>query len=185
MITTPEVYRETLIHGATRSQIITWLNTAPWRTNSQFKQEIINCSAGSPILPQALAVYLTMVHGQAFTEQQVVSTSQSLQRRLRLLGRTWDDSLQASLFSIATQEAGISNILNAITMEMKYETETLKREPRNYCDWICVQGFLWHNMKPPERARPVMKLMEVLLVGMRLVADEFPDDTSPFQMVRL
>ena len=185
MITTPEVYRETLIHGATRKQIIAMLNSAPWRTNFSFKSKIIICSDGSPVLPQALAVYLTMAHGQVYTTQQILSTSQSLQRQLRLLGRTWNDSLQASLFSIAAQEAGLSNILNAIAMEMKYEAEALKREPRNYCDWACVQGFLWHNMKPAERSRPVMKLMEVLLVGMRLIADEFPDDTSPFQMVTL
>ena len=126
-----------------------------------------------------------MAHGQGYTDQQILNTSRNLQRQLRLLGRTWKDRLQASLFSIATQEAGISNILNAITMEMKYEAQTLKREPRNYADWVFVQGFLWHNMKPAERARPVMKLMEVLLIGMRLIADEFPDDTSPFQMVKL
>ncbi len=152
--------------------------------NSHLKQKIITCSAESPILPQALAVYLTMVYGQVYTEQQVLHTSASLLRQLRLLGRVWKDRLQSSLFSIATQEAGISNILKTIAMEKQYEIETLKRDPRNYNDWAFVQGFLWHNMKPAERARPIMKLMDVLLIGMRLIADEFPDDRSPFQVVK-
>lgn len=133
-------------------------------------------------MPQALAAHALMNYGHYLTEKTVRSQYVALLSAHMKLNDDWEDRLQSSLFAIATFEAGSENILRAIRLTADYE-KSLGRRPKNYKNWLVVQGFLWHSMRPAEKCRPIMKIMETLLKMMQVIADDFPDDISPVQRV--
>lgn len=154
------------------------MKMAPWKSNICLKKKIVEQCSGGAILPQAFAAHLTIVFGISYTEKQIVNHHFELTRIHKAFGYNWQDALQSSLFSIAAYEAGLVAVLKAIGKAMEYEASRGVK-PKMFINWLYVQGFLWHVIRPPERSRPLMKLMETVLELMRKIANDFPDDESP------
>ena len=137
----------------------------------------------SLILPQALAAHLIIISGgQPITVKKARDHFWCLIDSVKSIGVTWRDRLQSSIFAIASYEAGTKVILKAMDLASEFE-RSHGIQPTNYANWGYIQGFLWHAFQPPEKCRPIMKLVYTTMSLMKEVADDFPDDLSPMQKI--
>lgn len=156
-------------------------SNASWKGDSEIRIEIMLTCSDSLILPQALAAHLLILDGgQAITKMSIHNHFWTLVDNAKAIGVKWEDRLQSSLFSIASYEAGSKVILKAMDLASQFEISH-GIEPRNYVNWGYVQGFLWHAFSPPEKCRPIMKLVYTTMAIMKEIANDFPDDLSPTQ----
>lgn len=154
-----------------------------WKINPGVRIAITLICRDSLILPQALAAHLLIISGEdPITDKKAYSHFWSLIDNVKSIGITWSDRLQSSIFAIASYEAGTKTILKAMDLASEFE-RSHGIQPTNYANWGYIQGFLWHAFNPPEKCRPVMKLIYTVMAVMKEVADDFPDDLSPMQKI--
>jgi hypothetical protein len=174
--------KQTLIHGAEKDEIKSLVRQAVWFKRPEARMGIIRAASMANVLPQAMAAHILIIFGDERAKQFIFSDLGNTYRSLlgQLGDRQWKDRLQASLFAIGAYEVGVPNIRAAMNAAHRYD-ESLGVSNRNYRNWMYVQDFLWGVMKPPEKCRPLRKLMFTVIEVMCMIADEFPDDLSPKQ----
>lgn len=173
--------KETLIHGAKKEEIVGLIRRAEWIDNTALIVATMSSACIAKIPPQALAAHMLIIYGdQCPTVSGIHQMGRKYHVLLALLGDRWKDRLQAALFAVGAYQAGYEIIFKAMDMALKYDN-SLGVTTQNFRNWMYVQDFLWHIMKPPEKARSVRKLMFTLIEVMCMIADKFPDDLSPQQ----
>ncbi len=173
--------KETLIHGATKQELMHLISQAQWLRNYTKRTEVTLCSTPINILPQAMAAHLLILFGeQAPPAARISLLAQDYAKYLNFLGDRWKDRLQASLFTIASHEIGTRLVLKAIHLAHSHEM-ALGVNPKNFKNWMFVQEFLFAIMQNTDKVRPINKTMYTIIEIMSMIADDFPDDLSPEQ----
>ena len=173
---------QTLIHGVEKDEIKSLVCQAVWLKSPEGRTVVTKAASIANVLPQAVAAHILILFGDERIKQVIFSDMGNTYHSLlgQLGDKKWKDRLQASLFAIGAYEVGVVNIREAMNAAHRYD-ESLGISNHNYRNWMYVQDFLWGVMNPPEKCRPLRKLMFTLIEVMCMIVDEFPDDLSPKQ----